>query len=293
MATMFQRFTAVAGPPPLAPNLPAGTVVSSAGRAAFGRVFSLVRLVEGQIIPRLISRRPAKAKATLPAVISAADVEEIATLAADQEAHHLLDRVETMLSRGVSTDVLLVDLLAPAARRLGEQWEDDSRDFVEVTMGLWRLQEAVHEISRRDGCGSHGRHAARSALFSAMPGDQHSFGAVVVEEMFARDGWTTERLCEPSLSDLYQRLDESWFDVIGLTVSCDCHSGALPSVVKAIRSVSRNARVIVLVGGRVFAGDPDLAVRIGADGTAADARSAVALANRLVSDAVHGSRAAA
>ena len=43
----------------------------------------------------------------------------------------------------------MVDLLAPAARLLGEYWEDDRCDFVDVTMGLWRLQEVVHEIAAR------------------------------------------------------------------------------------------------------------------------------------------------
>ncbi len=292
MATMFQRLTSVTEPPPLATSASTETAINSAGRAAFARASSLVRLVEGEVIPRLIARRPSKSAPAVPGPITAQDVDEIATLAVDHEAYHLLDRIEALLSRGLSAETLLIDLLAPAARRLGAQWEDDSRDFVEVTMGLWRLQEAVHEIARRDGCAGRDARAMRSALFTAMPGDQHGFGALVVEEVFARDGWATERLCEPSLSDLYQRLDDTWFDVVGLTVSCDCHSGALPSVVKAIRSVSRNSQVIVLVGGPVFVADPELAARIGADGTAADARGAAVLANRLM-HALQGERAAA
>lgn len=38
----------------------------------------------------------------------------------------------------------------------------------------------------------------------------------------------------------------------------------------------------VMVGGRVFIEDPSLAVRVGADGTAPDARLAVSMAGALV-----------
>jgi hypothetical protein len=44
---------------------------------------------------------------------------------------------------------VFIDLLAPSARRLGQHWEDDDCDFVDVTMGLWRLQEVMREVTMR------------------------------------------------------------------------------------------------------------------------------------------------
>jgi methanogenic corrinoid protein MtbC1 len=149
-------------------------------------------------------------------------------------------------------------------------------------MGLWRLQEVVHEITARcpaDHILSIGGHRA---LFASMPGDQHNFGTVVIDELFRRDGWLTERMSGAETADLVRRVGADWFDLVGLTVSCDCHIATLPSVITALRSVSRNPRVCIMVGGRLFSADPGLAVRVGADGTASDARRALKVAADLV-----------
>jgi methanogenic corrinoid protein MtbC1 len=214
--------------------------------------------------------------------IATEEIEAFAPLALQVEADALLDHVERLLHRGVSVDTLLVDLLAPAARLLGEFWEDDRCDFVEVTMGLWRLQEVVHELAARLPPDHLAIAAGHRALFASMPGDQHSFGAVVVDEIFCREGWLTDRLSEADSADLLERVAQDWFDLLGLTISQDCHIAPLPSLIAALRNVSRNPRLCVMVGGRVFLNDPGLAVRVGADGTARDARLAVKVAGGLV-----------
>lgn len=115
-----------------------------------------------------------------------------------------------------------------------------------------------------------------------MPGDQHSFGTVVIDELFRRNGWVTDRLTDAETPELLRRASDLWFDVIGLTVSCDCHIAPLPSIIAALRSVSRNPRVCVLIGGRLCVADPALADKVGADGTARDAKLALKVAVDLV-----------
>ena len=251
---------------------------------------SLTRLIESEIIPRLLV-----AHATVPHAaadvshkesISAEEVEAFAPLSLQVEADELLEHVENLVARGVSLDTLLVDLLAPAARLLGEFWEDDRCDFIDVTMGLWRLQEVVHELSARmphDHSKPFGQE--RRALFASLEGDQHSFGTVVIDELFCANGWLTDRLNEATTVELLERVRDEWFDLAGLTITCDCHIAPLPAIVRSIRGSSRNPRICVMVGGRVFAGNADLAASVGADGTAPDARVAVRVAGELV-DAV-------
>lgn len=223
------------------------------------------------------------------AVIDADEVEALAPLALQVEADLLLAHVEAILARGVSIDAVMVDLLAPTARLLGEYWEDDRCDFVDVTMGLWRLQEVVHEIAARAPADRMLAAGGHRALFASMPGDQHSFGTVVIDELFCRDGWITERMSGAETCDLVRRVGQDWFDVIGLTVSLDSHIAALGSLIAALRNVSKNPYVSILVGGRVFSADPDLAVAVGADGTARDAKLALKVAADLVRDREEGS----
>ncbi|WP_374942203.1 B12-binding domain-containing protein [Sphingomonas sp.] len=248
---------------------------------------SLSALIESEIIPRLVVAHAADPFDTLPAlpgdvVVTAVDIETLVPLSLQVEADTLIVHVEAILTRGVPIDAVLVDLLAPAARLLGEYWEEDRCDFVDVTMALWRLQEVIHELSARmpsDGIVGGGGH---SALFASMPGDQHSFGTVVIDELFRREGWRTDRMSNAETPDLLRRVADDWFDMIGLTVSCDCHIANLGSVIVALRNVSRNPRVCVMVGGRIFGADPALAEQVGADGTARDAKLALKLADSLV-----------
>ena len=251
-------------------------------RAPLSDERSLSMLIEGEIIPRLMIAHADDQPHDATATVTADEVEELAPLALAAGAEALLARVEEVLARGVSVDTLMVDLLAPAARLLGEWWEDDRCNFVDVTMGLWRLQGLVHDIAGRAPAARQRAIGGRRALFSAMPGDQHDFGTVVIDEVFHGDGWLTERPSGADRSELLRLIASQWFDLVGLTVSCDCHTRLLAPLIAALRNVSRNPRLCVMVGGRVFAANPAIAMRVGADGTACDAKLALKLAADLV-----------
>ena len=247
---------------------------------------SLSTLIEGEIIPRMMVAH-AGAAAISPAspaddVIGADEIAAFAPLVMQIEADELFAVVEAMLTRGVPMQSVLVDLLAPTARILGEYWESDRSDFIDVTMGLWRLQEVVHEITASMPTDHQSIDGGRRALFSAAPGDQHSLGTVMIDDIFRREGWMTDRLCDADIAELLKRAQDHWFDIIGLTVSCDCHIGPLRSTIAALRNISRNPHVCIMVGGRVFSANPELAIHVGADGTARDAKSAPRVAGQLV-----------
>ncbi|HEV7233107.1 MAG TPA: cobalamin B12-binding domain-containing protein [Sphingorhabdus sp.] len=250
---------------------------------------NLSLLLENLVIPRLIADRdngteiaPPIAPAFGVAAISNADVEEFTRLSLEADTHELLEFADRCLETGASVETVYVELLAPAARRLGEFWEDDSQDFVAVTMGLWRIQETLRELTLRIPPKSRYGQGQRCALFSPMPGEQHSFGTLMVAECFERAGWDTDVLIEPTQSELTAKFANRHYDLIGLTVSCDCSTGALSSLVNTIKAVSANPHIRIMMGGRVVNDRPSLVVECGADATAIDARAAVELADRLV-----------
>jgi len=247
-------------------------------------VDSINSLIEGEIIPRLlmaynsgIPDDPAG-----PPIIDMAEIDRFATLPLRLEAAGLLEQVDALIARGASVEAICVDLLAPAARCLGEMWDRDECDFIDVTMGLWRLQEVMREISARSPAGVRPCPEPRSALFSAMPGDHHTFGALMIEEVFARAGWQSEVLVKTDRRELLERLSRTPYDVLGLTLTRDCPSAALGNLIKAIRSSSANPHIAVIVGGRVVNLNPAIVEEAGADGTGRDALSALELAEQLV-----------
>lgn len=248
----------------------------------------LAKLIEVEIIPRLLLAHgrdpiePIVADVEGRARVIPEEVESFAAMALRNEAHTLMRYVDAALGRGIPVEAVLVEILAPAARLLGVSWENDEVDFVDVTMALWRLQEIVYELSARAPGAAESRGGDRRALFCVMPGEQHSFGTVVIDECFRRRGWDTRCITNATESQLLTLTAERWFEIIGLTISCDHHVDSLSRLIAALRQASRNPQAAIMVGGRVFNENPSLARRIGADATAKDARQAVDHAEALV-----------
>lgn len=235
------------------------------------------------VIPRMLlsQPRPVEEPDDDEPVVRPEDVERIAPLAVNEAAHVVLDRVEAIMRRGVSVEDIFVDLLAPVARWLGTEWEEDRLDFLQVSMALWRLQEVLRQVAANTTRVMDGD-VPRSALFASMPGDQHSFGASMIHECFTIAGWDAELLLEGTRQQLVDTVAKRRFDLVGLTLTCDCHGDHLGSLVRAVRSVSANPDVRIMLGGRVAAEQPHLVALAGADGTALTAPEAVKAAERMV-----------
>ena len=261
----------------------------AAGKRDSIRAFSptaVDALISEQIIPRLLM---AQAHGLMPRdmvagthAVDPAEAAKFASLPLELEADELLVLVEGILARGASVESVFIDLLAPSARRLGQHWEDDDCDFVDVTMGLWRLQEVMREVTLRFPPPRAAPARPRAALFAPLPGDAHSLGALMVEEVFARAGWQTEVMIEPERKELLQHIADHNLDLVGLTISCDCPNAKLASLISAMRSVSRSPDLKILIGGRMVNANPALVAEVGADGSAPDACGALDLAERLV-----------
>lgn len=251
------------------------------------RHVDLAEIVEHQMIPRLMlahSRdiagpRPAEGESIGPEL-----AESFAVGLLEWEADQALGEVEALLEGGCDMQTVFVDLLAPAARRLGAMWDADECDFVEVTMGLWRLQEVMREVAAAAPPIQRAMRARARSLFAPMPGDQHGFGALMIDEVFARAGWESEVLIDPQRRELLTVISQKPFDLVGLTITTDSPSSAIQSLIRAIRTVSANPATRVLIGGRMVNAHPELAEEVGADGTAPDAFTALELAERMVAE---------
>jgi len=241
----------------------------------------LSRVIEGQILPRLLlahSREFAPEPVCsheAPADPEIADF--VGCLLADdtQSAWEFVARLQG--SNRTSQDILL-EFLAPAARELGTLWESDQRDFVEVTVGLNRLHHILRRLSPDDEQVARPAGELRRALLLPTPGETHVFGITMVETFFRSAGWQVRRGGE----DFPDVLSSNFFDVVGFSLSAGRHVDALRAAVIKARAVSRNPAIFVLVGGPIFSDEPALVTRVGADATAIDAPGAVHLAQSLL-----------
>lgn len=249
------------------------------------RADHLARIVEGEIIPRLMRvHKPAGDLFDAPhdVIFSAEDVRLLADLALYASQDDIDARFADYLRVGAPVDALYLDLVAPAARLLNTYWSDDVASFVDVTIALGRLQQAVRDLSLYGLHAIGPAHLGRSALFACAPGEQHTFGLVLVEDFFRRAGWRTQMSLEGGADALIGDARSASFDVFGVTASCDALADRIEPMIAAVRRASLNKDIRVFVGGRLFEERPELVGAVGADGTAADAREAVLIADGAV-----------
>ncbi len=236
----------------------------------------LAHLIEADIIPRLLAgygRKPAAGTDQLPAGAA----RRLARALLDEDAVSLMDDVASLHADGHDAHLLMEQLIAPAARLLGEWWLADEIDFVDVTMGLWRCQQLVHMLAARTPGAASPATMQRHALILPAPGEQHVLGAAIVENGFRRAGWAT--ISGPALDEdaLVALVSRQAFDLIGFSVGSDRILARLPRAIAAVRRVAGRP-VLVMLGGPAVAGDMAIARRAGADAAACDADHAVALA---------------
>jgi methanogenic corrinoid protein MtbC1 len=264
------------------PKDPGKAVAQAAAERANDK--RLLSLVEAEIIPRLMMAHRDPSPPQAPD-ISRDEVVAFTHALLAQKVSEANDIVREICERGAPIQAIYLDLLTPSARYLGELWEADTCNFSEVTLCLWRIQTMLYDLSpafQSDASARASAQTERRILIANLPGYQHTLGVSVLSEFFRRDGWVTLTIPSPQPREIQDSLSLDWFDVLALSASTDREIEDLAKIIKAARKTSRNPRLAIMVGGALFLRQPELARIVGADGSAEDATSALALAANLV-----------
>jgi methanogenic corrinoid protein MtbC1 len=265
------------------------------------RLVLLAAAIEAEIVPRLVaghdhgargralpSDREHAGDAACPPELALApvpqDAVDLARQAIGDDGARILDVVAEAVSRH-GLEAVCLDLLAPAARHLGDLWCEDICSFADVTIGLMRLQAALLHVSAPQtlpaGCDA-APCPRRTVLLAPAPGDQHTFGLTMVAGFLERAGWTVTQLQDGSPACVEAALRAGWFGVLGLSAGSTVKLKAMPRMLVRLRAMSRNPDLGIMVGGPVFLAEPALARELGADATAADGSQAVVTAEALI-----------
>ena len=271
---------------------PAGATALTGGpipadHAAEERLTRLAHAIEHEIIPRLmLAHRVTEACPVMPALVGERigphDVEDFAKLVLASGEDLPLACVESLRARGISVESIYLDLLAPTARYLGHLWAEDLCDFTEVTVGLGRLQQVLRELSPTfERTGELPDNGLR-ALLLPSPGEQHTFGLVMVGEFFRRGGWQVAGGPWETALDAPSMVSTEWYDLVGFSLGAEVHLDALRDCIAVVRRNSRNRGVAIMVGGPIFIEHPEFVERVGADALGTDGREAPGLAARMI-----------
>lgn len=254
------------------------------------RMERLERTIQNELIPRLMTSH--RVGPVSPAMMAAAarslSDEDVASFvrairgADDQQA---VQFVREIIAEGAPVEAVYLDLIAPSARRLGEMWESDDCDFVEVTVAMGRMQRLLRDLSQVFLADAGQADPVGSVLLTCVSGEQHTLGIIMVGEFLIRDGWRVLVGTPWTDGDLLSMVGSDWYDVIGFSVGCEARLATVKRDIRRLKSASRNPNVQIMVGGPVFMEDPSLMEQVGAHAIASSAREAPLVARALLPEA--------
>lgn len=223
------------------------------------------------------SPRNAEPPATLQPV-ARAYLNEVLAGESDRATAVVLDAVR----QGMDLGDVLVDVLESAQREIGRLWQvglvtvDQEHFCTAVTQSSMMALYPYLFTGRDDG---------RHLVALNAPGNLHQLGLRMVTDLLEHEGWATTYLgSEVEPAELPAILVDHGAAVLLISASMASQTEIVRSMIATVRSNSRTQDIPIAVGGRLFLVSPTLAVEIGADGWAPDARAAVTLCNRLAEE---------
>lgn len=248
------------------------------------RYAKLSNIVAEHVVPKLVALHPSPTQAAPSAILRTGEIAELVRLVVGAENEDATDYLLKLKDGGVSLDELHAELLEPAARLLGELWNEDKVDFVDVTIGVSRLQRLVHVF---EGLGQvPDFDEKRRLLLAAAPGEQHSLGSTIVQKFLRAGGWHVWNCHTTNVEEPAQIVAREWFGVVGFSLGSDVHVPSLKDAIALVRERSLNPKIGIMIGGSAVTREPGLVAKVGADGTAANGPAAVVLAKKLLAAAL-------
>lgn len=258
------------------------------------RLAGLAGIVQEEVVPRLVEAyRPITNEPLVPpAVLDKSQADIVAELSelVVKDGAGAKAYVRKLQDGGLSVEAIYLNVLAPTARLLGELWESDRHHFADVTVGVGRLQQMLHDFEAAFQSAASVWQPSLRVLLMPAPHEQHTFGLFMLGEFMRRAGWDAWTGPLPSKPKLRSLIIGGDFSVIGFSASSDRRLDLLAETIKMVRHLSKQRRLCVMVGGGVFMTDPALVTKVGADGTAANAKDAIKLAHSLVGEGAESPR---
>lgn len=217
---------------------------------------------------------PVGSDEALPAAVVEGERDEAraftaAILAGDHEAARRL--LQAALRSGLGH--VHERIVAPALEEVGRRWYENRITVADEHLASAVAQAAVaslYPLIRWPAGGP------RAVVGCAEP-ERHTFGARMVADLLASDGWqTTFTSGGSSLTRALEDAGPGAVRLVAVSITLGAHVPAARALIQRVRESAPGAKI--LVGGRAVAALPDAAKLLGADAIAASASQAVRVA---------------
>jgi 5-methyltetrahydrofolate--homocysteine methyltransferase len=209
------------------------------------------------------------------------DLPELTQAVIDGVGKKVVDLVNADLEGGATPQSILTDFLIPGMLEVGNLMQEGEYFIPEVLRAAKAMKGAL-EILEPLLVEAGGAESEGYVVIGTVDGDIHDIGKNLVGMLLKGSGFEVNDLGVSVTTDTFiEALKERSGPVIlGLSALITPTMDEMPIVVKAVEDAGLRDRVKIMVGGAPI--DQEFSDDIGADGTAADAAGAVALAKRLL-----------
>lgn len=213
---------------------------------------------------------------------------------AQQYLRHLLGGYRGAASRvaidaarhGESVRDLYLHVFQPALREVGRLWQEQKVSVAQEHFCTAATQIVMAQLLPQ---GHGAERSGESVVVACVSGDQHDMGARMLADFFDMAGWDAY-FCGANVPHdaVVAAVVDRGARLLAISATMGHHLHHVAELIATLRADPRCAGLRVMVGGRPFNLDPDLWRSLGADGSAADADAALALAQRWAAEARPG-----
>ena len=169
----------------------------------------------------------------------------------------------------------LADIYVPlAARRMGEAWHEDEMSWLDVSIGVGRLQSLLREIGTAWAADQAGDAGHGTILMIIPDREQHTLGPMVAMSQMRRYGVSVCLRIAPNMEELRGLITSRSFDGVMISVATVDKLESVRKTVKFIKMITTKP-IPVVVGGAVMFKIEDAATCTGADFSSNDIGAAL------------------
>ncbi|PZX16537.1 B12 binding protein [Palleronia aestuarii] len=181
--------------------------------------------------------------------------------------------IEGMRAEGIGIAEICDHYIPEVARRLGDQWCNDTLSFADVTIGSARLQSLLRDIAE-DEHPSHGRRDSEVVVM-VLAGEHHTLGAMVLTGQLRRMGVSVRLALGTSTPEVCKIVEGAAFDAILISVAAREDLDMVRETVALLRQSTRGGVPLIVGGGVLDMGFDMAKAATGADYATNDLRSAL------------------
>ena len=184
-------------------------------------------------------------------------------------------------SSGLDLATLYIEVFQPALREIGRLWQENEISVADEHLATAITQAAMARA--HESAFTWRSTEGRTLVAACVDVERHEVGLRMLCDLLDLEGWHTTYLgATVPVESLVAMVKRRRCDVLALSVALTAHLPRLLAMIDAIKQALGDARPLIIVGGRPFLDDPELADRMGADLTATTAVDAVRMLGERV-----------